>query len=768
MPTRVARNDELAPLAYGTPQGYPTAGGGEDDEGPQINIAALLWRRRWIILSCLVLGLAGGYGVYRNSPPVYQSTAQLLVRPGSGSVLGDAGLNEFGGNNFLATQVRIAMSREVLAAAASQPNVSSLPSLAEADSILGELYRVVRVSAGEDADVLTISATAAREEDSLEIVRAVQTGYQDFLDQRFDAKAVDSGGDLAVELATVEREIDRLHALQVQYKRDLGSLDLNGRAMSLEGIEAQQLSMDHLAAKTEARDLQLLLDAATAERDNPATLDALLPPLENGGDSSIMRGELSNMQRELRDIEYVSGPNSPRVLRLREMIADRQQELGDLETQDLNNRLSLLQRRTDAAASRAQALGEEFEQRRQAVLENNTRAAQLARIERDLSFNFDQRENLAARIAAIEVAERGGVAEPIVINPPGPGEQVEPKATQLIGMGVVLGLMAGFGLAFLREWLDPKLRTVDDVQDLLGLPVLGEVPTLARGASNAERALQMQHHPRGPASEAYRDVRTLLLAAMQQRYARAFSSAEGEDVQEPRVILVTSPMPGEGKTTLTTNLATSLARLGRRTLLIDADCRRPRQHEYLLPTADDGSATDPGPGLSGVLQEGVPEQEASRETIVDRLRLLPCGPLPSDPSELLNSEEFLQLLDDCREKYDHIVLDSPPVLPVTDARVLGAIADATVLVVRANQTTRRGAKVAAEGLLRTGSDIVGVVVNSIGKQSGSEGYGYGYEYSYAGPALAARRAARRARRVSRRRRQWNQRVSASSRRFEWA
>jgi capsular exopolysaccharide synthesis family protein len=190
---------------------------------------------------------------------------------------------------------------------------------------------------------------------------------------------------------------------------------------------------------------------------------------------------------------------------------------------------------------------------------------------------------------------------------------------------------------------------------------------------------------------------------------------------------VTSPSPGDGKTTVASNLAIAIAQTGKRVLLVDADCRRPMVQRIYSLKEDIG--------LSSVLV-GESELAASiQHSSIENLDILPCGPLPPNPAEMLNSEAFTSLLRELSAQYDQVVVDSPPVAPVTDARILAAACDATILVIRAEKTSRRVAEHARDALASVGAVLLGVVVNdaprtraeasSYGHYSYSYGYGYG-------------------------------------------
>jgi len=191
------------------------------------------------------------------------------------------------------------------------------------------------------------------------------------------------------------------------------------------------------------------------------------------------------------------------------------------------------------------------------------------------------------------------------------------------------------------------------------------------------------------------------------------------------MLLVTSPSPGDGKTTMASNLAIAIAQSGRRVLLIDADTRKPMMHK-IFNLSDEV-------GLSSVLLGEAKLDQAIQKVAAPNLEVLPCGPLPPNPSEILNSQGFLDLVNSLCLQYDQIVIDSPPVEPVTDARILAASCDTTVLVLRAEKSTRRLSAHARDALIGVGANLLGVIVNAVPRGQGGytyySGYGY-YHYGY--------------------------------------
>jgi capsular exopolysaccharide synthesis family protein len=208
------------------------------------------------------------------------------------------------------------------------------------------------------------------------------------------------------------------------------------------------------------------------------------------------------------------------------------------------------------------------------------------------------------------------------------------------------------------------------------------------------------------AAEAYRTIRTSVFFGVPQ--------------DEAKTVLVTSPRAGDGKTTLVSNLAIAMAKAGQKTLILDADFRKPMQHTIFKADKDKG--------LSSVLAGTTTLQEAIQLTEVKDLQLLPCGPEVPNPSEILNSGIFAKTLEHLSKRYDRVIIDSPPVVPVTDAQILAAICNVTLLVLRAEKSTRRISQQARDGLLSVGAHILGAIVNDVSRKGSSYGYYYGYGY----------------------------------------
>lgn len=287
-------------------------------------------------------------------------------------------------------------------------------------------------------------------------------------------------------------------------------------------------------------------------------------------------------------------------------------------------------------------------------------------------------------------------------------------AQQKVVLGAVVGLLLGLAGAFFLEYLDQTVKTGADIERLLALPVLGRIPENAKLKTRAKGIVTVEHLAGDePVVESFRALRTNV----------TFVGAE----RPVQFIAVTSPGPQEGKTTTATNLAITLSQNGHRTLLIDGDLRRPQAHRAL--------GLVQAPGLTDVLIGSVGSREAIRPDASPNLDFIPSGALPPNPAELLGSDAMRTLLVELRKRYDYIIMDSPPALPVTDATVIATHADATILVLRSGDTEEHAAQGAVRQLQRVRARIAGVVLNGV-KSRNDRSYSY-YSYSQSTGARSA-------------------------------
>ncbi|MGH2662866.1 MAG: polysaccharide biosynthesis tyrosine autokinase [Actinomycetota bacterium] len=322
----------------------------------------------------------------------------------------------------------------------------------------------------------------------------------------------------------------------------------------------------------------------------------------------------------------------------------------------------------------------------------NTAIGQIAVLEQQLS-----------ELVVPENLQVGQVIEPASVS----ASPTSPDYPRNVALALFAGLATGIALAFIRERLDDRLRNREDFESHAGTPVLAVVPKVGGWKRRKEARLITVDEPRSAASEAYRTLRT------------SFTFAASRT--EIRSVLITSPQVEEGKTTTAANLGVVLAQTGKRVILVDADVRRPRLHKF-FPAENEK-------GLTDVLAEEADASDVLAESGITNLRLLPCGPLPGTPTELLSSNRMGEVLEELRQSSDFVIVDTAPVLAAADATILATFADGILLVADAARATRGSVSHARDQLDQVNANVLGAVLNNF-DLSKARAYPY-YQYYYA-------------------------------------
>jgi polysaccharide biosynthesis transport protein len=323
---------------------------------------------------------------------------------------------------------------------------------------------------------------------------------------------------------------------------------------------------------------------------------------------------------------------------------------------------------------------------------------------------LNQQAVLKEQLAQMQVSGAVDTGDVVLVTPAQtPTSPSSPKPSRDALLGLAAGLVLGLGAAFLRDNLDDKLTSKEAAEHAGGAPVLAMTP-LVPAWRREQRVVVVVTDPTSPAAESYRSLRTSL----------QFARQEGQF----RTIVVTSPGVSEGKTATLANLGVVFAQAGERVVLVSCDLRRPRIGSFFDLDEEDGLT-------SVLIGQRTLQQVLLPVPGQDRLTLLPAGPIPPNPAELLDSDRAGEVFASLRERFDLVLIDSPPVLPVTDAAILSRHADATLLLAAAGQTRRADLRRAVEKLDQVGTTILGLVLNKVSKRTGrSYGYGYGYSYEY--------------------------------------
>jgi len=456
------------------------------------------------------------------------------------------------------------------------------------------------------------------------------------------------------------------------------------------------------------------------------------PVITNNPLIIALRQELVGQTAKVSGLDRTFLPGHP------EMQVERA-KLGEIRGR-LQAEVSRLQESVKAdyeAAVRAERLlTQAFEEQKTKLAHLQDKLVDFHILKRDAQTTEKLYQALLVRMGEATVASTMVASNVAVIDPTeSPFEPYLPKPLLFLALGGGLGLFLGVGLAFLAEYLDNSIKNTEDVEKLVQLPSLGVVPMFlgngrknqaALGGSRLRSWLKLVRrgengvplpqtnadlvvvtHPRAMISEAIRHLRTSLML-----------SASGG---APGAIVVTSPHPGEGKSTIAVNLAGSLALDGRPTVILDCDLRRPRLHRAFR--------VNNVPGITNYLTGDATLEAILKPTTVKNLMIIPAGPVPPSPAELLNSQAFRELLNLLRQEFHHVIIDTPPTLGFADARVVAVQADGVLLVAKQNSTTREAGRLARQLFSQVHARLLGMVLNQVSHVS-FDRYDFGYSKYY--------------------------------------
>jgi len=546
----------------------------------------------------------------------------------------------------------------------------------------------------------------------------VNTLVGDYLEQyfrtRYNATAQASEW-LSKQLAELKSQVEEAQEKVVQYQKEKGILGTD-EAHNIVMAKLEELNRQLTAAEANRMLKQTgyqIAKTGNAELISTVGSSTLLGSLAGVNSNPLALIQTLRAQQAELKVQYAQaaakyGPAYPRLIQMR----NQSQELESAIQAEIEKVAARAENDFIAARNAEDMLRASFERQKEEANKLNDSAVRYTIMKREAESSRELYDGLLKKLKEAGVLAGLRSTNLVVVDPArSSAKPVRPSYPINLGLGLGVGLLGGIGLAFAREGFDSTLRTPEQVEAVAGLPAVGIIPELTAGRARRRPAnfpkfdCNILDSPNSRLAESYRAVRTALL----------FSNGD----IPPKVILVTSALPQEGKTTVSLNSAIALAYQGAKVLLIDADLRRPEVHACL------GVPAEPGLGelLSGEAE--LPVQAAACPQ-VPNLFVLPAGRRRLRPAEVLGSGRMRDLLNNCRKNFDFVVIDTPPVLAVTDAVVLSKSADGVLLVVRSAQTSEQSLLRARDLLLRVNARIAGVLVNRANLHSSDYYDWYGY------------------------------------------
>lgn len=704
----------------------------DDDEIDLLDYWRIVLKRRWTVLATLGLVFAIALIGTLLMTPIYRASTTLQIDRDTIKVVDVGGLTPTESSmdrDFYQTQYELLKSRAlaqrvigqlvlaedpvwqkmsepsplgrllgfVFGAGAdedqSPPDQSSAEGLAESGRISAFLGRL-SIEPVRNSRLVRVHFDSIDAAFSAKVANAVAEGYiASNLERRFESSSY-AKNFLEDQLQQLKLRLEDSEQGLVAFAQKERIVDMDDR----QNLVVQNLSQLNQAL-SKAQDERIRAEARN--RQAQAAVGMGLSDVLGSAIIQDLQAKKSRVQAEYQEKLRIYKPDYPEMQQLKGQVEEFQR-LIDAEVANIKGSIA-----ADYQAGQAQEdlLREHIDQLKAEVLDLQSRSIQYNILKREVDTSRQLYDGLLQRYKEVGLA--GGVGTnnlSVVDRAEVPTGKHKPRLALNLAVGLLLGAFAGVLLAFLAEHLDDTVKAPEDLEKLLGLAVLGIIPKLKTGTPTQALA-----DPRSAFAEAYRSLRTAL----------QFSTGEGV----PKSLLVTSATPAEGKSTTALVLAQNFAQLGRRVLLIDADLRNPSLHKLLR--------LDNSAGLSNCLAGAAKVPEMIQATGSEFLAVLPSGPLPPNPAELLAGPRFVSLLTVACHKYDQVIIDGPPVMGLADAPIIANQAGGTLLIVESGSARLGVVRGSLKRLAAARARLLGGLLTKFDVRSAGYGYGYGYgDHSY--------------------------------------
>ncbi len=712
-------------------------------------VQIILHRKIWVLTALVLAGLLGGL-YYFTATPVFEATAQLLILQSGSEVWSPNMSGDANRQALIPTYERLFSTQEVLRGAVEQ--LQNAPAETRVD------FQTVPAHRWTDVLGQNLNAQAVRRTNLLElryrsrapqaaeaVVHAVVESYLEFMDRNHKDVSAEIVQYLEKERVEIERRLGARQQELLEVRKQLGDMGLSNHPNAMHPLVQRVVRLNESLVKVQQDRIQLeaSLEAIRAAARQGADLRQHLSAVEPmiGREMTMSAMGISSQDVETRtrverrlvedeaELERLLahyGEAHPTVIQTRQAIHNSQQFLRNYQ-QMVQERtaalydshlapvlIGMVQEKLGSLRAHEEKLTQQYQLAETEAVQMSDRTEELKTLAHDVDRLRTLHDTLLDRIANIDIGQnQSEVRVAVVSEPKARPAPVSPKLTLVAAISLIGGLAVGIALAYVLDVLDDRFRSPEELQEQLNAPLLAMIRELnGFEATSGPEAIQVHVAPESVESEAFRTLRTTL----------AFS---GRDLER---IAITSAEPSDGKTTVLVNLGVALTHAGKRTLLIDGDLRRPGLSRWFQMRT--------GGGLSEILRGDealdVMTPQRIQSSGIPRLDILPSGPKPADPVELLSGPRLADLLAWAETKYDQVIIDCPPILAASDAAVIGRLTEGLLLVVQPEKNHRRLVLRAVNALAALGVGLVGIVANRISDDQRSGYYGYGvYGYGYA-------------------------------------